>query len=367
MLYTRYYVLLLIPFCAAPLHSHNIFNTNAADISYVFSPGTNESEAIASKYVIGGTFVGSTGEQITASKTYINVLPTSVKAPTYCEILLKDKNLSSWNMASLYQKICGFFTKQRAKKRDSITITESNNHYSLDGHSFDLRKYTAGQNGDITRLSGLIAKRDTILYGASRGAAAIFNYLGTTQDTSHVKAAILEGVFDSLEHVIEKSYGLMTIPMKFLIRMVTSHNFEGIQPIKLVEKISKNIPLLLVTSRKDKTVPFECTWNLYTALRMSGHYKVHLLVLDHSSHPCYCNDNVDDASKYEAVVHAFYKAYQLPHNAKLAEKGFKDFIATQPHIEEISAHVIEHDYVYKPCAYKETLDMLLPMARVPYI
>jgi hypothetical protein len=55
--------------------------------------------------------------------------------------------------------------------------------------------------------------------------------------------------------------------------------------------------------------------------------------------------HAEDKKIYEAVVHAFYKKYNLPHNAALALEGQKDFDATQP-----TAEYLQVTYNLPTCA-----------------
>lgn len=55
-------------------------------------------------------------------------------------------------------------------------------------------------------------------------------------------------------------------------------------------------------------------------------------------------DDLEDKKCYEAVVHAFYKYYNLPHNSAKARAGAAAFAATQP-----SAQEIEQQYNLPKC------------------
>jgi len=47
-------------------------------------------------------------------------------------------------------------------------------------------------------------------------------------------------------------------------------------------------------------------------------------------------DDLEDQKTYEAVVHEFYKHYNLPHNSGKAVNGQVAFSKTQPTLEQLT-------------------------------
>ena len=121
----------------------------------------------------------------------------------------------------------------------------------------------------------------------------------------------------------------------FFSLLVRSYKWNGPSARKYAEIITDDVPLLLVGSLRDGLVAPQCIIYLYKRLIERGHKKVHFLMLQASSHPCYMLDNIEDKELYESVVHAFYKHYNLPHNKEKAQIGAPLFAATQPSLQEL--------------------------------
>jgi pimeloyl-ACP methyl ester carboxylesterase len=176
--------------------------------------------------------------------------------------------------------------------------------------------------------------KSIILFGLSRGAAAIINFAGRFHPQAAC-ALILESPPDCMKNLIAthvKRLHLRYLP-HFLIETVPSIMFgkydkAGLAPIDMIDKIDKQIPILLIASLEDNAVFPENTINLYLKLLASDFKKAHLLLLNRGGHAQLLWGPQGDI--YQAVTHAFYKHYQLPHDQELAEKGHAYFIKTQP-------------------------------------
>jgi len=102
---------------------------------------------------------------------------------------------------------------------------------------------------------------------------------------------------------------------------------NGVQPIKVVDDISQDVPLLFICSQTDKRTPYESTMRLYARLRAAGRQNVHILVLEHGRH-----GKLSKEKLYGWVVNAFLKKYGLPHDEQLARKGYGAFRLCQPDV-----------------------------------
>lgn len=232
--------------------------------------------------------------------------------------------------------------------QDSLNCTIEENHdchLSVAHYGLRLHKANIGQKKDISLLHNAYMRHrekhpehDIILYGDSRGAATTFNFIAL-HNPPHVKAAVMEGIFDSVPHIIKHFLYTDKKPheekrlhsiAKFVFGAYKEH---GTCPRILVEQIQDDIPLLLITSLQDELTSAQCAFYLYERLRARGHQKVHLLVLKKSKHPSYAVADKEDQVLYETTVHAFYKQYNLPHNSALAARGGQHFGATQPTAE----------------------------------
>lgn len=219
---------------------------------------------------------------------------------------------------------------------------------SVLNYCFKLGQANIGQKKDIRALRKMYKKHiaqypdtDVVLYGDSRGAATIFNFIACHKP-QQVKAAVIEGVFDTVPHCIkhfmysDKEKRTEDRLNSILAFTMGSYNRKGPFPRDYASRISDRIPLLLVTSLNDGTVPPQCTLYLYKQLKKRRLNNVHLLVLKKAPHTQYMTSNPEDRRNYQNVVHAFYKQYGLPHNKKRAAAGQQAFAATQPTVAQVN-------------------------------
>jgi len=236
---------------------------------------------------------------------------------------------------TLFGKTVETFTKRLVEKkvlRAGITIDNSvaEGNYSLNNCQLNLTKYNGGQETDVTIFAQLYknacantsSAKDFILYGASRGAATIYNFIARvypeTED-KRVRVLILEGCFDSISNVSVFSYALP---------LVAQYKRSGYSPIDpdqvkaFVEICNKEgILVLFVSSDGDKFVPLKNTQRLCDALKEAGLNELYFLILKGPSHPRYMKDVPAEAKRYQMVVHALYAQAGLPHDTVLANLG----------------------------------------------
>jgi predicted esterase len=187
------------------------------------------------------------------------------------------------------------------------------------------------QESDIEQLSGVFQKSiqeidQVIIQGVSRGASNIITFLAEKQP-KNIAAVLIESPFDCIESVMDRLIEISPILKKFLeeykyflFKLVfKEYSEKGIRPIDCVHKISKDIPILIICSKEDILVPYESSQRLYQKLKDEGHGKVHLLILEKGNHAFLIKG--ENAHEYQIVVHAFYKNYNLPHDAHLAHLG----------------------------------------------
>ena len=161
-----------------------------------------------------------------------------------------------------------------------------------------------------------------ILYGVSRGAAATLNALAHKR-YANVRLVILEGCYTSATAVIRRRCGRLFSPIvEFGLSMATDYKPGQMLPIESCSKISRDIPIGIVTSRGDKLVPPVEAMRLAAELRSAGHDKVHVLTLRRSRHGRYIgNDYPLDGQAYLLWLHALYQRYDLPHCPEYAQYG----------------------------------------------
>lgn len=209
-----------------------------------------------------------------------------------------------------------------------------------------------GQELDIARLKeaydkakSLLENHRFVLAGISRGSATVINYVALHQPAS-IAALVLESPFDTISNVIKhllRRFHINWIPFskKIAIKLAQSNfpllNINGIFPLNVVHKIPSHIPIFIIHSRKDRTIPINSSRNLYRSLVLAGHNHVYFLELASGEHGKLAYSIESDLYAY--VVHAFYKKYGLPHNVQYALHGENMLKHCQPTVEEINKKI----------------------------
>jgi hypothetical protein len=199
-----------------------------------------------------------------------------------------------------------------------------------------------GQENEIGRLN-LAYKHimdryedcNVILWGLSRGASNQSIFAGLYNHYDNIKAILLESPYNSMTEVIEsmmhkKNLGWMPVSYgeslaEFIFKKYTRY---GWSPKKVLDKISKDIPVLIICSEEDNTVPCSSSINVYKNLVAAGHKHTYILILEHGRHAQILQG--PDGEIYQDVVNAFYKKYNLPHSPESAAKGEPLLALCQP-------------------------------------
>lgn len=318
--------------------------------SYIYAPGLTGSEILMGRYCPEYTAI--TGEKISWKKG------GHVIGQPHTGILFPDVNLRKPTNFTI-NPITAFMNGVRRdlfplaerffSEKYGITVVDNpNSKLTVVNYTPKFAAANIGQTKDINALHKQYKKHvkkhpntDIVLYGDSRGAATIFNFIALHKP-EQVKAAVLEGIFDTVPHCIKHfAYDDKTPQAEerlhqLLSMMMWKYRKDGINPQQCAEFITDDIPLLFVTSLKDGIVPPQGTIGLYKRLKERGFKNIHLLVLKKSFHPAYMIDDPEDQKVYESVVHAFYKQYNLPHNAAKAAAGRSAFLATRPAAHELA-------------------------------
>lgn len=175
---------------------------------------------------------------------------------------------------------------------------------------------------------------DIILWGLSRGASNVLIFAGL-YDLPQVKAIVLESPYYSMSEVIEslmakKNIGWLDISYgetiaEFIFKKYSRH---GLSPAKCLENIPKDMPILIICSKEDNLVPASTSINVYKKLVEAGHKHTYLFITDHGKHAEILQG--PDGEKYQSVVNAFYKKYNLPHCRASAAQGKSLLALCQP-------------------------------------
>lgn len=152
-----------------------------------------------------------------------------------------------------------------------------------------------GQSADIKKLKEeydkIVASGHKVrLYGLSRGAATIINFLALYKP-KNIVCAVIESPFDDLETIIEHKLNLvgvghipfvgpatcacitqlatvLPLPKQIDLR---NHSVFDIYPKDVVHEIPHTIPLLFISSSQDWVIPQSSTQHLVDLLQMHGH------------------------------------------------------------------------------------------------
>lgn len=216
---------------------------------------------------------------------------------------------------------------------------------------YDPKQVNLGQQADIDRLRYAYYKtrqelphHDIVLTGVSRGAVTAYNCIALHK-LENVKALVLESPFDTFNSVVKhllRRFHIGWIPFsrKLAIRYVKKtfplFDINGIFPLNISHMMPCDIPILIVHSKKDKTIPIKSSRLIYCALLQNGHKDVYLLELNEGDHGKLIAG--PEGELYQNVVHAFYKKYNLPHNPTFAQRGEAILKNCQPSLESMKKY-----------------------------
>ncbi len=190
----------------------------------------------------------------------------------------------------------------------------------------------------VKHLKDTVTTSYVVLFGLSQGATTILTYLSLYGDTFvnkdgkkvQIIGAVVESPFARINYVdVSLLKMLPRFAQDWSLETLSQGKFKrkGIHPLKIMEKIPKNIPLLFIHSKEDALIPIRHSRLLYRLLRPISnkedavHDKVHLLELNYGRHAGYIFGG--DKEEYRNTSHAFYKTYGIPHNKDFAENGKK--------------------------------------------
>lgn len=231
------------------------------------------------------------------------------------------------------------YTNERYLFSDFATFNYPDAYDKIYNNPLWFTETSLGQDNEIARLSGVYKKvlmhtKDIILFGLSRGASTVLNFVGSHAPSS-VKAIVIESPFDSAATIIDQimlKSGLSGMPHSWgeyaTERIFRKYSRDGINPCHVLCNISHDIPILIICSREDSLVPYTSSVKIYDMLRALGHQNVYILITDYGKHAKILSGI--DGECYQAVTHAFFARYNLPHDAAIAEKGKSAFALCQP-------------------------------------
>jgi prolyl oligopeptidase family protein len=201
-----------------------------------------------------------------------------------------------------------------------------------------------GQENEIGRLHLAYQRTmnryqdcDIILWGLSRGASNQSIFAGLYNHYDNIRAILLESPYNSMTEVIEsmmhkKNLGWMPVSYgetlaEFIFK---KYKRNGWSPKDYINKISKEIPILIICSKEDQTVPYTTSINVYKNLVAAGHKHTYILITDYGRHAQILQG--PDGETYQSVVNAFYKKYNLPYCPISAAQGESLLALCQPNL-----------------------------------
>jgi esterase/lipase len=198
-----------------------------------------------------------------------------------------------------------------------------------------------GQENEIGRLYKAYQQTmanyencDIILYGLSRGASNVCIFAGLYQ-LDNVKALILESPYFTMGEVIEsimKKKNLDWLPLsygeslaEFIFKKYTRY---GKSPANCIANIPNEMPIFIICSKEDHLVPYSSSINVYKKLIESGHQHTYIFITEYGKHAALLQG--PDGDKYQQVINAFYRKYNLPYCPTSAAQGESLLALCQP-------------------------------------
>jgi hypothetical protein len=311
----------------------------------LFFQGIGTSQTQILKYT-GNQRVKATTGQSMWSAGCNQLEPLSVIYNPHIGEEVQDINLhinSFWSYVNPLN-IIGLFITWGAMRYYDFHFTDPipPNNESVGFYAPNIFRMSVGQNLDMEthrrKYDAWKAKEDKnsglVLWGVSRGTAATFCAFAKEQ-YPEVKLVVLEGAIDSVQNIL--AHYARHIPNERVAKTVTqavnaglaffkrkgyiAYDPEGPSPLKSVDTFPEGVPVVFITSKIDAVVPCTSTERIANALAAKGKNEVYLLNLERSSHPNYMYDDPQDRNKYETLIHAVYKKYNLKHDSNLAAQG----------------------------------------------
>lgn len=333
-------------------NAHQWQNSNHMPL-YFYAPGIVACESQAANYCPG--MKASTDETIINNNNYQLFPQDHVRACNFIDAVPKGYDSINnearglirrffFGMAGLAHKTINVFSPYFINQyyiRRGLSIINKN-IFSCTVNPFRIKPFflSFGQKKDIETFTAFYEQqtkqepdRSIVLYGPSRGAATIFNFIATqypSQDIKNVKAIILESCFDSMTHCVPSLFS------KFLSKILPYYTHRGLEPIRadILQSFintcnTYSIPVLFITSTIDNRVPVSSVYNLLINLLLNNLNSCYLTTLSHSRHSQYMRDNEEDTALLLQSVHTFYKRMNLPYieqfaNADIRQRVFNE-------------------------------------------
>lgn len=167
--------------------------------------------------------------------------------------------------------------------------------------------------------------KSIILFGDSIGAKTMF-YLATQNPLKHVKALVFESPLFDMKNMVhnEAKHDFWWLPdsgknklYDALSAILPKYKPEEEITLEKLASVPKDIPIFFAHLYNDKLIDNQAAKDIVNTLHDSGH-TVYFIVIDN---PKVCHSCIATTPPFIKAINAFYKKYDLPHNAAHAQEG----------------------------------------------
>lgn len=233
------------------------------------------------------------------------------------------------------------------------------------GKKVNREKMCMGQGADIETLYNAVEElppdEKIILYGYSRGGAAVINYLAQ-HNPKNIAALVLDAAPSDIPASIAPTLAKCGINPKYALtvfcKIFPAYSKNSIPPVQAIKQIqNKNLPILMLHSKTDQKVVVQNAYKLYQEFKAQGFTNVHLVILSDGRHS-FLLQHETAKSRYLQAIHTFYKKYNLPHNATWTWQSF-DLDSHTPDMQEMQTSIHEYEteivQTYRAATKRNTL------------
>jgi pimeloyl-ACP methyl ester carboxylesterase len=205
---------------------------------------------------------------------------------------------------------------------------------SLWGKKINRLDSDMGHDKDVEVIISKIPDKPFVGYGICRGGTALINAVAK-HNPQHLKALVIESTYASLPKMLYgflSSYGISTkYAESFAKALFPSYEIGSVCCQKAIASIkNKNLPVLILHSQDDVTIPLAHAWMLYKTFKEHGFEHVYLVELK-GSHAFGLRDDKD---AYLRAVHSFYKKYDLAYEAEYATADMNSYVPSVARVTE---------------------------------
>jgi hypothetical protein len=326
------------------------------DTVVIYYQGMGGTQAEAVDYVGRKRIQTTTGDVIYSHKGIDTIAPECLSL--YPEIAEVDrasapKQLSSTQHQELHKKginidmtdaPLGYETLQTKREEGGVLGANINFAVSSLGQATDSIAHKQKYDYALEHIK----RNHIILYGASRGGATTFRAIAEHQYPK-VDLCVLEAPPSSIRGVVKtlvnNDYYLPRWTGKLLYPLLRSTLFGGQhqigkehQAMAFADRFPLNVPLAIVSSIADDTVPHQQSMKL--ALRVAANRiaaqargeqiaLVYFLQLENTNHMSYGLGDSEDGQRYQNFVHAVYRKEGLPHVEHYANHAESELLVAE--------------------------------------